>query len=341
MDKRHLFIHTCFLTICFFFSFIESTKASELSAILYDYDTGRVLYEKNPDEAHFPASLTKMMTLYVTFQALSHDRLSLNSQLPVSYQASIQEPSKLGLAPGQYVCLQDLVLGTATNSSNDAATVLAEGIGGDIPTFSNIMNTQAQRLGMLNTYFENPTGLPNPRQTTTARDMLKLAIALRRDFPQYYPIFGTRYFDYKGRQYKNHNHLLYNYTGTDGIKTGYIRAEGYNLVGSASRSGRRLVAVVLGGKTSQTRDKIMEWLFDRGFGGSKNFDEATMPKNVEPVSHKATHKKIHKHKSAVKPHHSKAKAAKHTTKTSVTKVKKHAAKKANSKKKTKQQAHRH
>lgn len=289
----------------------EAANAHEMSAILYDYDTGQILYEKNPDISHYPASLTKMMTLYLTFEALSNERIGINTQFPVSYNASIQEPSKLGLLPGQYIRVNDLILGAATNSSNDASTVLAEGIGGNVDQFSKLMNQKAQQLGMQCTYFENPTGLPNPRQATTARDMLRLGVALYRDFPRYYYVFSTRYFSHSGRQYKNHNHLLHNYEGTDGIKTGYIRAEGYNLVGSVNRNGKHLIGVVLGGKTYQIRDRTMEWLFNHGFG-DRQFDESTMPKSKAPAFFE---KKPAKHRGKAKhPKHVKRKKAKHSVK---------------------------
>jgi D-alanyl-D-alanine carboxypeptidase len=285
---------SAFILFLCLFSLSEMANAHEMSAILYDYDTGQILYEKNPDITHFPASLTKMMTLYLTFEALTNEHIGLNTQFPVSYNASIQEPSKLGLLPGQYVRVQDLMLGTATNSSNDAATVLAEGLGGNVDQFSKSMNQKAQQLGMQCSYFENPTGLPNPRQATTARDMLRLGVALYRDFPRYYYVFSTRYFNYHGHPYKNHNHLLFNYEGTDGIKTGYIQAEGYNLVGSVNRNGKHLMAVVLGGKTYQLRDHTMEWLFNHGFG-DKQFDESTMPKPKGPAFFKKKPIKHRKH----------------------------------------------
>lgn len=294
--------------------------ANSVSAILYDYNTGQILYEKNADEIHYPASLTKMMTLYLTFQALANEQIGPNSQFPVSYSASIQEPSKLGLLPGQYVTVQDLVLGVATNSSNDAATVLAEGLAGNTHAFSNMMNDEAHRLGMSHSYFENPNGLPNPNQTTSARDMLSLAIALYRDFPQYYSVFGTRHFNYRGRQYRNHNHLLYTYSGVDGIKTGYIRAEGYNLVGSATHNGNRLIAVVLGCKTSGIRDRFMAELFTRGFEGDTNFEDLPTAASASAVSYKPPKK------SAAKRHH-KVKSHEHVPTKHKTKTK-HAAKKS-------------
>lgn len=294
-------------------------EANDTSAILYDYDAGRILYEKNADEVHYPASLTKMMTLYVTFEALSKEQVGLNSCFPVSHNASIQEPSKLGLLPGQYISLNDLISGIAVQSANDGATALAEGLGGNIQNFSNMMNLTAQQLGMLHSYFENPTGLPNPNQATTARDMLKLAIALYRDFPEHYSVFGTHYFNYRGHQYKNHNHLLATCQGVDGIKTGYIHAEGYNLVGSATRNGHRLFAVVLGGKTAPARDHLMRWLFNQGFSGETNFEAPPMPEAVvhKKLSKKAT-SKAHK-----KKHHAKKQAG----------SSQHKAKKAHKKKK--------
>ena len=292
--------------------------ANGMSAILYDYNTGQILYEKNADEIHYPASLTKMMTLYLTFQALANEQIGSYSQFPVSYIASIQEPSKLGLLPGQYVTVQDLVLGVATNSANDAAIVLAEGLAGNIHAFSNMMNNVAQQLGMSHSYFENPNGLPNPNQTTSARDMLTLGIALYRDFPQYYSVFQTRRFNYRGRQYRNHNHLLYTYSGVDGIKTGYIRAEGYNLVGSATRDDRRLIAVVLGCKTSGIRDRFMAELFTRGFEGNTNFDDLPTA-GASAITYKSEKKAAKRHHKVKEHVHA---STKHKTKT------KHAVKKS-------------
>lgn len=326
MRKYLTFIQSTLFFFSIFFSVPGLATANDISAILYDYNTGQILYEKNADEGHYPASLTKMMTLYLTFQALSKEGIGFNSQFPVSYNASIQEPSKLGLLPGQYVSTYNLILGVATNSSNDAATVLAEGLGGNVPTFSTMMNNKAEQLGMLNSYFENPTGLPNPNQTTTARDVLRLAIALHRDFPQYCSIFNTHYFDYRGRQYKNHNHLLNTCEGVDGIKTGYIRAAGYNLAGSATRNGRRLLAVVLGGKTAQMRDRLMCNLFDYGFDGATNFEEVLTPlmaaniysnpyKKAVSTSHKTkTHKSQSIKKSKHKATHHTKKSASHALK---------------------------
>jgi D-alanyl-D-alanine carboxypeptidase len=329
MDRFLIQLRTSVLFLGLLLGFQGSANANDTAVILYDYDAGRVLYEKNADEIHYPASLTKMMTLYLTFQALSKEQFAAQSQFPVSYNASMQEPSKLGLLPGQYVSIGNLAIGVATNSSNDAATVLAEGIGGNIRSFSEMMNQQAQQLDMLNTYYENPTGLPNPNQVTTARAMLKLAIALYRDFPEYYGIFSTRHFNYHGRQYKNHNHLLYNYTGVDGIKTGYIRAEGYNLVGSANRDGRRLLAVVLGGKTAQTRDHLMRHLLDRGFDNSTDFSEtpsaeAPVETAEKPISKPASKpvSKLVKHKHHAKKHVKKVKAAHHAKKSGKHKRKK-------------------
>ncbi len=305
------YLRSCLFFFSVFFSVSGFAMTNEVAAILYDYNTGQILYEKNADEEHYPASLTKMLTLYLTFQALSKEQVGLNSQFPVSYNASIQEPSKLGLLPGQYVSVYDLILGVAINSSNDAATVLAEGLSGNVTRFSDLMNNQAEQLGMLNSYFENPNGLPNPNQITTARDMLKLAIALQRDFPGYYPIFGTHHFEYHGRQYKNHNHLLFYCPGVDGIKTGYIRAAGHNLVGSAVRHERRLIAIILGGRTAQIRDRLMCQLFEKGFDGDTDFESIFTPDIVQPVvasklyhrtSAHTHHVRAHKNKLTKKSH---------------------------------------
>ena len=318
MDKFFIRLRTSFFFLVLLFGISGLAKANDTAVILYDYDAGRVVYEKNADEIHYPASLTKMMTLYLTFQALSKEQIGAQSQFPVSYNASIQEPSKLGLLPGQYITVDNLILGVATNSSNDAATVLAEGLGRNVQSFSQMMNQEAQQLDMLNTYYENPTGLPNSNQVTTARDMLKLAIALYRDFPEYYAIFATRHFNYHGHPYKNHNHLLYNYQGVDGIKTGYIRAEGYNLVGSAQRNGRRLLAVVLGGKTAQARDRLMRFLLDRGFNNATNFEPpqaASKPEEVaEKPATKTTTSKHAKRKHGIKKHARKIKTGHHPKK---------------------------
>ncbi len=235
------------------------------AALVVDASSGRVLHEENADERNYPASLTKMMTLYMVFEALEQGRWSLNRQLPVSANAAAQPPSKLGLRKGQTIKTKDAILALITKSANDVAVVLAEGLAGSESKFAAMMTTRARQLGMSRTTFRNASGLPDTRQVTTARDMAILAMALLRDFPQHYSYFSTRSFAFGGIRHGNHNRLLSEYNGADGIKTGYIRASGYNLVASARRGGRRIVGVLLGGQTAAQRNRRMASLLDTGF----------------------------------------------------------------------------
>ncbi len=234
-------------------------------SIVLDADTGRVLSENNSDAITYPASLTKMMTLYLTFEALNTGRLRLDQYLPVSVDAASKSPTKLGLRPGDSVDVQDLILGIVTRSANDAAAVLAEGLAGSEPAFAESMNNKAQKLGMRSTFYRNASGLPDPEQHTTARDTAQLALALYHDFPREYRYFSTREFNFRGRMVVGHDHLLDWYPGADGIKTGYIRASGFNLATSAVRGGHRLIGVVLGGVSGSARDREMAALLDQGF----------------------------------------------------------------------------
>ncbi len=235
------------------------------SSILLDASTGEVLSDMNADITNYPASLTKVMTLYVTFEALKSGRITLDTVLPVSDWAASQAPSKLGLAPGYGITVQDAILGVVTKSANDAATALAEGVGESESTFVDKMNAAAQKLGMGSTVFRNASGLPDPDQVTTARDMSTLAVAVLRDFPEYYHFFGTPYFNYEGHVFENHNRMLKTYKGADGLKTGYIRASGFNLVASAERDGRRLIGVVMGSQSPAARNAQMAQLLNAGF----------------------------------------------------------------------------
>lgn len=235
------------------------------ASIVVDADSGFVLSEKNPDKRLYPASLTKMMTLYMAFEALDNGTLRKNERIDVSKRASIQEPSKLGLVAGTTIRAEDAILALVTKSANDAAVTLAEHIGGSEDRFARMMTLKAQKLGMNTTRFMNASGLHNPSQYSTARDMSALGRALVRDFPRHYQYFSTREFTYAGRTYNNHNHLMKTYQGMDGIKTGYVYVSGYNLVASAVRGDRRLVGVVFGGKTSKSRNAEMKTLLDKGF----------------------------------------------------------------------------
>ena len=240
-------------------------EARRYASIVIDAGTGEVLHADKPDRRAYPASLTKMMTLYLLFETVDQGRLGLNQKLPVSRRAAGMPPSKLGLKRGQSIRVKDAIKALVTKSANDVAVVVAEALGGSEQKFARLMTEKARKLGMTRTTFRNASGLPNNRQLSTARDMARLARALQRRFPHHYAVFKTKAFSYKGRRYKNHNKLLSNYAGTDGIKTGYTHASGFNLAASTVRDGRRVIAVVFGGKTAKSRDRHMRKLLDRSF----------------------------------------------------------------------------
>lgn len=239
--------------------------AAERSAMVIDANSGTVLYSAAADTPRYPASLTKMMTLYMTFDLIEKGRLGYGDTIPISAQASAQPPSKLDLDPGDRISVRDAVRALVTKSANDIAVALAEHIGGSEANFARLMTKRARDIGMTKTTFKNASGLPNDEQVTTARDMLTLALRLQDDFPEHYKVFATRAFSYKGASHRNHNTLLYHYRGTDGIKTGYTRASGFNLVTSVHRDGRHLVAAVFGGSTAGSRNAEMRAILDRSF----------------------------------------------------------------------------
>ena len=235
-------------------------------AIVVDADTGQVLRELNPDAVTYPASLTKMMTLYLTFEALNQGRLRLDQYLPVSVAAATHAPSRIGLQPGEVVSVRDLILAIVTKSANDAAAVLGEALGGGSEAaFAQLMTQKAQQLGMTRTHYANASGLPDPEQLTTARDIARLALALYHDFPREYRYFSVRQFDFQGEIVNGHDHMLGWYPGADGIKTGFTVASGYNLATSAVQNGHRLIGVILGGRTVRSRDVSMAQMLDLGF----------------------------------------------------------------------------
>lgn len=239
--------------------------SSKYAAYILDVKSGRVLYSRNANALRYPASLTKMMTLYVTFQELQARRISKRTRFKVSRHAAGQAPSKLGLRAGQRIPVEKLILALVTKSANDAAVVLAEGISGSHKRFARRMTTTARAIGMKRTTFKNANGLPDRRQRTTAKDMSILALRLMKDFPRYYPYFRVRSFKFGRRTYYTHNRLLRNYRGTDGVKTGYTRASGFNLTTSVHRNGKHLIGVVLGGRTGRWRDQHMRTLLTRAF----------------------------------------------------------------------------
>ncbi len=235
------------------------------AAIVVDMNTGIILYSQAADTPRYPASLTKMMTLYVLFGCLKEGKISLSSDLVVTPHAEAQAPTKLGLKQGMTIKVEDAIKALVTQSANDAAVTIAENLAGTEENFARYMTQTARRLGMTNTTFRNASGLPDDQQITTARDMAILASHLIHDYPEYYGVFQTRYFAYRGRQYRNHNKLLFGYKGTDGIKTGYTRASGFNLTASVHRGDKHLIAVVLGGKTGSQRDAAMRALLEKYF----------------------------------------------------------------------------
>jgi D-alanyl-D-alanine carboxypeptidase len=235
------------------------------SSILVDAATGEVLSSSNADARTYPASLTKMMTLYQLFDALKRGQIKLTDTIVFSAHAAAQDATNLAVSQGDTIRVETAIQAVVVRSANDAATAIGEKLAGTEWGFAKRMNATARALGMTNTVFQNANGLPDPDQHTTARDMAILGVALLRDFPEYYHYFSVERFTYHGVQYAGHNHVLSKFDGADGIKTGYIRAAGFNLVTSATRNGRRLVGVILGGQSPYIRDKNMVALMAKGF----------------------------------------------------------------------------
>jgi D-alanyl-D-alanine carboxypeptidase len=264
----------------------RSSGSAIAAAIVVDMNSGRILHEQASMTPRAPASLTKMMTLYVLFSYLRSGAVTPDSEFVVTPYAARQSPTKLGLKPGATIRAADAVNALVTLSANDAAVTIAENLAGTEGNFARVMTRKAQELGMMSTLFRNASGLPNDQQVTTARDMAILAQHLIRDFPEYYACFQTKYFTYRGHRYRNHNRLLFGYKGTDGIKTGYTRAAGFNLTASVKRDDKHLVAVVLGGKTGSQRDAAMRALLDTSFpkaiaGRPKPVDAAPLVASLE------------------------------------------------------------
>ena len=259
------------------FAMVQATPAmaAKYAAIVIEEHSGKVLFARNADQARYPASLTKIMTLYLLFEDLEARRLTMDTRMRVSKTAAGRSPSKLYLQPGQSVAVRDAIYALITKSANDVATVVAEHLSGTERDFGKRMTRKARALGMSRTTFRNASGLPHSQQKTTARDMARLGIAIRRDFPQYFGFFSTKSFRWKGKRFGNHNKLLSSYQGTDGIKTGYINASGFNLVATVERHGVRLVGAVFGGRTGRTRDAHMVQILDKSFKRAKPADIQT------------------------------------------------------------------
>ncbi|WP_315784569.1 D-alanyl-D-alanine carboxypeptidase [Bradyrhizobium sp. SZCCHNPS1003] len=255
----------------------EGSYSPAFASIVVDGNSGATLTATNPDASRHPASLTKIMTLYLLFERLDSGKMKLDTEMPVSEHASEQSPTKLGLRPGQTIRVEDAIKGLVTRSANDAAVVIAEAIGGDEDEFAKMMTRKARSLGMGRTTYVNASGLPADAQITTARDQSILGRAIQDRFPRYYRYFSTVVFNYRGQSIRNHNHLLGNVEGIDGIKTGYTRASGFNIVTSLRRGNRHLVGVVLGGRSGGSRDAIMRNLL------AENLDKGATRRTVAAI----------------------------------------------------------
>jgi len=236
---------------------VSESSSPKFASIIVDGNSGSVLQATSPDGIRHPASLTKIMTLYLLFERLESGKMKLDTELPVSQHAADQDPTKLNLRAGQTIRVEDAIKGLVTRSANDAAVVIAEAIAGDEDDFAQMMTRKARSLGMSKTVYRNANGLPNDEQVTTARDQATLGRAIQERFPRYYRYFATSTFNWRGQSIRNHNHLLGSVEGVDGIKTGYTRASGFNLVSSMRRGNRHLIGVVLGGRSGGSRDAIM------------------------------------------------------------------------------------
>src|SRR4051794_13243698 len=257
---------------------VSESSSPKFASIIVDGNSGSVLQATSPDGIRHPASLTKIMTLYLLFERLESGKLKLETEMPVSQHAADQDPTKLNLRAGQTIRVEDAIKGLVTRSANDAAVVIAEAIGGDEDDFAQMMTRKARSLGMSRTVYRNANGLPNDEQVTTARDQATLGRAIQERFPRYYRYFATATFNWRGQSIRNHNHLLGNVEGVDGIKTGYTRASGFNLVTSMRRGNRHLIGVVLGGRSGGSRDAIMRNLL------AENLDKAATTHTVAAVT---------------------------------------------------------
>ncbi len=242
------------------------TDPDKDAALVVDGATGKAIYARNETAERHPASLTKMMTLYLLFDALKAGKLTMQTQMPVSYHASVQRPTKLGLRPGQTIDVDTAIRAIVIRSANDVAVVIAEALGGTESHFGEMMTARARQIGMRETNFHNASGLPDPLQITTAQDLAVLGRHVAYDYPQYFPYFGLAGFKYQNVWYPTHDNLIGRYNGADGIKTGYTGASGFNLVSSVTRGTTHLIAVVMGGRTAVRRDLEMVRLLDQTFG---------------------------------------------------------------------------
>lgn len=284
--KRFLLI---FSLLCISYSALAAP-----STLVADVQSGYVLHAKNADAKQYPASLTKVMTLYITFDALEKGLIKMDDLIPISKHAARQPKSKLGLKAGTVMTVKEAVLALIVKSANDAAVVLAEALAPSEEEFAEIMTSFAHDLGLQNTTFKNASGLHHPEQVTTAKDMAILSIAMINHFPQYYPLFSTKSFKYNGKTYYSHNTILLYYKGAEGFKTGFVSAVGYNVVSTAKRNGRTLVGVVIGQNTAQKRDQQMRTLLDTGFKKVQGMQQELARQGDNPFFKKAFISKKHR-----------------------------------------------
>ena len=259
----------CLVAVALVLAFAGPAHAGRYAAIVVDADNGKTIHRDRADVKRYPASLTKMMTLYLVFERLERGTLKLSQKFKVSRAATRQPPSKIGLRVGERISVDTAIRALVVKSANDVATAVADHIAGSERKFAKLMTARARKLGLNRTVFRNASGLWHSGQHTTARDMARLARALIRDFPQYYKYFSLKKFKYKGRTYRSHNRLVGRYRGADGLKTGFISKSGFNLAFSARRSGRRLITVVMGGSSSKARNNRVALLTDRAFSKLK------------------------------------------------------------------------
>lgn len=271
------------LCVCVLAMLRVAVANASVSSIMIDAANGEVMYEMNADERRYPASLTKLMTLYITFNALENNHIKLTDKLKVSRTAAGRSPSKLGVRAGETITVKDAIMAVIVKSANDCATVLAEHFAPTEADFAVLMTNTAHKLGMNHTTFKNASGLPNKQQKTSARDMAILAMAVYHHFPQYYKWFSAKSFQYKGRTIGGHNYILKTFAGADGMKTGYTAASGYNIITSAKRSGKRVIAVTMGHNSVGERDKKVSKMMDRGLVHMQkgDVDVATLTNEID------------------------------------------------------------
>jgi D-alanyl-D-alanine carboxypeptidase len=290
---------------------IKASPALRHAALVMDYSSGNILFQEHANKPRYPASLTKMMTLYLTFDAIKKGLINQNDSIKVSTHAASRPKMNLGLIAGQKISLHDAVMATIVKSANDAAVVLAEAVAGSEENFARKMTEIAHKLGMHHSYFKNSSGLHHAEQRTTAHDMAKLAIALKRDFPEYYHLFSKTSFIYKGETHYGHNRVLKTFPGATGLKTGFINASGFNLVTSAARGNTKLIGVVMGGDTAKARDSKMTSLLNKYFATTEEVNQTsqlvvpespsikkTLPKKRSKIVKPKTSKELNKLKSS-------------------------------------------